>query len=294
MIQRDTYSVVKEKIPEGRTYCSLCSRLRRGILYDAAVDLGCTKIALGHHRDDTIQTLMLNLFFSGQLKAMPPRLVSDDGRNVVIRPLIYCEEDELAQYAEEKQFPILPCDLCGSQENLQRQQMKRMLNEWNDRNPKIKGNLFAALSNIRASHLLDPKVREAMGVDAVREDDASVLGLGAQQLLEERQRLHLGLGHHAIGADELKAQVEEDLPVLHGDVVRVDLLRLGRRLEVALDLGRLFFIEVELVDQLANERLLGVLDLQVGPRKGADEAHQAQAILGAEILERDGHGSLQR
>jgi tRNA 2-thiocytidine biosynthesis protein TtcA len=175
MIQRDTYSVVKEKIPEGRTYCSLCSRLRRGILYDAAVDLGCTKIALGHHRDDTIQTLMLNLFFSGQLKAMPPRLVSDDGRNVVIRPLIYCEEDELAQYAEEKQFPILPCDLCGSQENLQRQQMKRMLNEWNDRNPKIKGNLFAALSNIRASHLLDPKVREAMGVDAVREDDASVL-----------------------------------------------------------------------------------------------------------------------
>ena len=175
MIHRDTHSVVKEKIPEGRTYCSLCSRLRRGILYDTAVELGCTKIALGHHRDDTIQTLMLNLFYSGQIKAMPPRLVSDDGRNVVIRPLIYCEEHEIARYAEEKRFPILPCDLCGSQENLQRQQIKRMLNEWNERNPKVKGNLFAALSNIRASHLLDPKVREAMGVDAHREDDQSVL-----------------------------------------------------------------------------------------------------------------------
>ncbi len=175
MIQQDTYRVVKEKIPDGRTYCSLCSRLRRGILYQAAADLGCTKIALGHHRDDTIQTLLLNLFFSGQIKAMPPRLVSDDGRNVVIRPLIYCQEVELARFAEEKRFPILPCDLCGSQENLQRQQMKRMLNEWNDRNPNVKGNLFAALSNVRASHLLDPKVREAMGVDDVREDDLSVL-----------------------------------------------------------------------------------------------------------------------
>ena len=175
MIQRDTYSIVQEKIPEGRTYCSLCSRLRRGILYDAAVDMGCNKIALGHHRDDTIQTLMLNLFFSGQIKAMPPKLVSDDGRNIVIRPLITCEEAELAQYAEEMKFPILPCDLCGSQENLQRQQMKRMLNEWNERNPKIKGNLFAALSNVRPSHLLDPALREAMNVDAVREDDASVI-----------------------------------------------------------------------------------------------------------------------
>lgn len=175
MLHRDTLSVVKEKIPEGRTYCSLCSRLRRGILYDAAVELGCTKIALGHHRDDTIQTLMLNLFYSGQIKAMPPRLVSDDGRNVVIRPLIYCEEHEIAQFAAERKFPILPCDLCGSQENLQRQQMKRMLNEWNDRNSKVKGNLFAALSNVRASHILDPKVREAMGVDDIREDDPGVL-----------------------------------------------------------------------------------------------------------------------
>ncbi len=175
MIHRDTLSVVKEKIPEGRTYCSLCSRLRRGILYDTAVELGCNKIALGHHRDDTIQTLMLNLLYSGQIKAMPPRLVSDDGRNIVIRPLIYCEEHEITQYAEEMQFPILPCDLCGSQENLQRQQIKQLLNQWNEKNPKVKGNLFAALSNVRASHLLDPKVRAAMGVDQHREDDASVL-----------------------------------------------------------------------------------------------------------------------
>jgi len=175
MIQRDTYSVVKEKIPEGRTYCSLCSRLRRGILYTTAVELGCTKIALGHHRDDTIETLMLNLFFSGQLKAMPPRLVSDDGRNVVIRPLIRCAEEEIAQLAREQAFPILPCDLCGSQENLQRQQMKRLLDEWNARNPKVKGNLFAALGNVRPSHLLDQQLRELAGVDELRETDPTVL-----------------------------------------------------------------------------------------------------------------------
>jgi len=175
MIQRDTYSVVKEKIPAGNTFCSLCSRLRRGILYTTAQELGCNKIALGHHRDDTIQTLMLNLFFSGQIKAMPPRLVSDDGKNVVIRPLIRCAEEEIEQLAREKAFPILPCDLCGSQENLQRQQIKRLLNEWNEKNPKVKGNLFAALGNVRASHLLDPELRERMGVDDERADDPSVL-----------------------------------------------------------------------------------------------------------------------
>jgi len=175
MIQRDTYSVVKEKIPEGRTFCSLCSRLRRGILYTTAIELGCNKIALGHHRDDTIETLMLNLFFSGQLKAMPPRLTSDDGRNVVIRPLIRCAEEEIEQLARIREFPILPCDLCGSQENLQRQQIKRMLGEWNDRNPKVKGNLFAALGNVRASHLLDPELRRLAQVDDLRQDDESVL-----------------------------------------------------------------------------------------------------------------------
>jgi tRNA 2-thiocytidine biosynthesis protein TtcA len=175
MIQRDTYSVVKSKIPEGRTYCSLCSRLRRGILYDAAVDLGCTKIALGHHRDDTIETLMLNLFYSGQIKAMPPRLTSDDGRNVVIRPLIYCAEEAIAQFAMEKAFPILPCDLCGSQENLHRQQIKGLLADWNAKNPKVKSNLLAALSNVRATHLLDPTLRAQVGADQHREDDASVI-----------------------------------------------------------------------------------------------------------------------
>jgi tRNA 2-thiocytidine biosynthesis protein TtcA len=173
MLQRDTYSVVKSKVPEGRTYCSLCSRLRRGILYDAAVELGCNKIALGHHRDDTIQTLLLNLLFAGQIKAMPPRLRSDDGRNVVIRPLIACEERDLAEYAANKAFPILPCDLCGSQENLQRQQVKRMIEDWSEKNPTVKASLFASLSNVKPGHLLDPKLHAAFAPE--NEDDQSVV-----------------------------------------------------------------------------------------------------------------------
>lgn len=173
MIQRDTYAIVLEKIPEGKTYCSLCSRLRRGILYNAAVELGCNKIALGHHRDDFIETLMLNLMFSGQIKSMAPRLTSDDGRNVVIRPLVRCDEAEIAQFAREHAFPILPCDLCGSQDNLQRAQVKRMLGEWNERNPKVKGNLFAALGNVAASHLLDRSLQERLGmVEPTGEDPA--------------------------------------------------------------------------------------------------------------------------
>ncbi len=158
MLSENTYSIVKEKIPEGKTYCPLCSRLRRGILYDAAVKLGCNKIALGHHRDDLIETLMLNLFFAGQLKAMPAKLRSDDGRNTVIRPLAYAPEEELAEFAALMQFPILPCDLCGSQENLQRKQIKKLLASLSEEHPNIKASLANALTNVRPTHLLDPRL----------------------------------------------------------------------------------------------------------------------------------------
>lgn len=167
MLAEDTYRIVKEKIPEGKTYCSLCSRLRRGILYNVAVELGADRIALGHHRDDIIETALLNMFFAGQLKTMPPRLTSDDGRNTVIRPLAYCEEDWIRSYAEEQQYPIIPCNLCGSQENLQRQRIKNLLTQLDAENPKIKGNLFAALGNVRPTHLLDPLLRSSVGLDPV-------------------------------------------------------------------------------------------------------------------------------
>jgi tRNA 2-thiocytidine biosynthesis protein TtcA len=165
MIAEDTYSIVTDKIPEGKTYCSLCSRLRRGILYRVAREMGCTKIALGHHRDDAITTLMLNLLFAGQLKAMPPKLVSDEGDNVVIRPLIYCAEEDLAAFAAERAFPIIPCDLCGSQENLQRKQVSAILADLDARYPGMRRNMLAALGNVRPSHLFDKGLWKKLGLE---------------------------------------------------------------------------------------------------------------------------------
>ncbi|HRF63868.1 MAG TPA: tRNA 2-thiocytidine(32) synthetase TtcA [Candidatus Competibacter sp.] len=155
IIEQDTYSVVKRVIPEGKTTCGLCSRLRRGVLYTFAAEQGMSKIALGHHRDDIVETLFLNLFHGGKLKAMPPKLLSDDGRHVVIRPLAYCKESDLAAYAEIRQFPIIPCNLCGSQPNLQRQAIKAMLRQWDRQFPGRVENIFAALQNVAPSHLAD-------------------------------------------------------------------------------------------------------------------------------------------
>ena len=153
--EQDTYSIVKRLVPEGKTMCSLCSRLRRGILYRVADELGATKIALGHHRDDILQTLFLNMFFGGKLKGMPPKLVSDDGRHMVIRPLAYVPEKDLVRWAAHKQFPIIPCTLCGSQENLQRKQVGEMLREWDRRYPGRLDNMLGALQNVVKSHLAD-------------------------------------------------------------------------------------------------------------------------------------------
>ncbi len=152
---QDTYSVVKDKIPDGKTMCSLCSRLRRGILYRVADELGATKIALGHHRDDILQTFFLNMFFGGKLKAMAPKLVSDDGRHMVIRPLAYVAEQDLVRWAAHRQFPVIPCTLCGSQENLQRKQVAAMLQEWERKHPGRIDTMFTALQNIVPSHLAD-------------------------------------------------------------------------------------------------------------------------------------------
>lgn len=165
IVEEDTYSIVKDKIPEGKTTCSLCSRLRRGILYRTATELGATKIALGHHRDDILETLFLNMFFGGKMKSMPPKLVSDDGKHVVIRPLAYCKEKDLIRYAEWKAFPIIPCNLCGSQENLQRQAIKQMLQEWDKRFPGRIETMFKSLQDVVPSHLLDHKIFDFKSID---------------------------------------------------------------------------------------------------------------------------------
>ncbi len=169
VVEEDTYSIVKRVVAEGKTMCGLCSRLRRGVLYRVADDIGATKIALGHHRDDLIETLFLNMFFGGRLKAMAPKLLSDDGRHVVIRPLAYCSEVDISRYAELRDFPLIPCDLCGSQQNLQRKKIKAMLAAWEKEDPGRSGRLFRSLQNVSPSHLADPELYDfaALGQAAV-------------------------------------------------------------------------------------------------------------------------------
>jgi len=166
ILEQDTYSVVTRVVPEGKTMCSLCSRLRRGALYSFAAEHGYTKIALGHHRDDLVATFFLNLFFHAKLSGMPPKLLSDDGRHVVIRPLAYVREDDITAYAQAKQFPIIPCNLCGSQENLQRKQVKRMLEQWERETPGRTETIARALGDIRPSQLSDPKLFDFLGLGA--------------------------------------------------------------------------------------------------------------------------------
>lgn len=164
IVEQDTYSVVKRVLPEGKTMCGLCSRLRRGVIYRVAKEIGATRIALGHHRDDILETFFLNLFFAARLKAMPPKLVSDDGHHVVIRPLAYVSEQDLERYAEVRQFPIIPCDLCGSQDTLQRKQVKAMLRDWEKRYPGRTESMFRAMQHVVPSHLADHRLFDFIGL----------------------------------------------------------------------------------------------------------------------------------
>lgn len=155
ILSRDTYSIVKEKIPEGQTYCSLCSRLRRGIIYRYAEENGFTKVALGHHRDDLIRTLLMSILYNGEIRSMPPKLLSDNKKHIVIRPLAYCQEEDIKQYAQEQAYPIIPCNLCGSQENLMRVRVKKLIDELTSENPKIPSNILNALGSIKPSQMMD-------------------------------------------------------------------------------------------------------------------------------------------
>lgn len=186
IVEADTYSIVKEKIPEGKTTCSLCSRLRRGIIYTTAKELGANKIALGHHRDDIVQTLFLNMFFGSKMKAMPPKLATNRGEFMVIRPLAYCAEKDIAAYARGMEFPIIPCDLCGSQENLQRQKVKDMLNAWEKEQPGRINNIFRALTNVEPSHLCDTDLYDFKNLTSAQlEDEDPLFGDIAQKEVDQ-------------------------------------------------------------------------------------------------------------
>ena len=169
IVEQDTYSIVKEKLDPGKTMCSLCSRLRRGILYNTAQKLSANKIALGHHMDDVVETMFLNMFHGSRLKTMPPKLMSDDQRNIVIRPLVYCREKDIAKYAKRREFPIIPCNLCGAQPNLQRAQIKQMLADWDKQSPDRVANIFRSMQNITRSHMLDTSLFDfnSMSIDSV-------------------------------------------------------------------------------------------------------------------------------
>lgn len=177
ILEQDTYSIVTDKVPEGKTFCGLCSRLRRGILYNYAESIGANKIALGHHRDDIVETLFLNMFYGGKLKAMPPKLLSDDRRNIVIRPLAYCKEAEISRYAELAGFPIIPCNLCGSQDNLQRQAIKNMLQGWQREHPGRVETIFRAICNVSPSQLADSELFDFSGLEGVRSEKTANLNL---------------------------------------------------------------------------------------------------------------------
>tara|TARA_R110002167_G_scaffold3623_4_gene17688 strand:+ start:65651 stop:66499 length:849 start_codon:yes stop_codon:yes gene_type:complete len=174
ILEQDTYSVVKEKVPEGKTFCGLCSRLRRGSLYTYAKKIGATKIALGHHREDIVETLFLNMFFGGTLKAMPPKLLSDDKQNILIRPMAYCSEQEISRYAKLREFPIIPCNLCGTQENMQRRNIKEMLKQWDREYPGRVESIFRSVTNVSPSQLADSKLFPFTALKAIREDAPTI------------------------------------------------------------------------------------------------------------------------
>jgi tRNA 2-thiocytidine biosynthesis protein TtcA len=202
ILEKDTYSIVKEKVPEGKTTCALCSRLRRGSLYGYAESIGANKIALGHHRDDIVETLFLNMFYGAKLKSMPPKLLSDDKKNVVIRPLAYCKETDIAEFARLKEFPIIPCNLCGSQENLQRQNIKKMLNDWEKDQPGRSENIFRSIANIAPSQLADNDLFDF------------------KSLQQQQQQSHLGERLPLFNIDVDDDTVIDQAPVLLEDMVQ--------------------------------------------------------------------------